>query len=64
MTLNMGSTDRIVRVVISIVLLAAAFMFLSGIWAIVAGILGAIMLVTAAIGWCPLYIPFKLSTRR
>jgi hypothetical protein len=64
MTQNVGSTDRIVRVVIGIVLLAAALMFLSGTFAIIAGVLGVIMLVTAAIGWCPLYLPFKFSTRR
>ena len=61
---NMGGADRIVRVVVGIVLLAAAFMFLSGTLAIIAGVLGVIMLGTSAIGWCPLYLPFKFSTRR
>lgn len=64
MTQNVGSTDRIVRAVVGIVLLAAAFMFLSGTVAIIAGILGVIMLVTAAISWCPLYLPFNLSTKK
>lgn len=64
MTKNMGGIDRIARVVIGIVLLAAAFMFLSGVVAIIAGVLGVVMLATSAIGWCPLYLPFNLSTRR
>lgn len=64
MTQNVGSIDRIARIIIGIVLLVAAFMFLSGTLAIIAGVLGVIMLATAAIGWCPLYLPFKLSTRR
>ncbi|GAB4453078.1 MAG: DUF2892 domain-containing protein [Anaerolineae bacterium] len=64
MTQNVGGFDRIARIIIGIVLLAAAFMFLSGTMSIIAAVLGVVMLVTAAIGWCPLYLPFKLSTRR
>jgi hypothetical protein len=37
---------------------------LMGTWAIVADVLGAIMLLTAAIGFCPLYAVFKFSTKK
>ena len=63
-SLNMGSTDRIIRVVLGIILLAVGFFSLGGVWGIVLGIVGVILLVTAAIGWCPLYLPFKINTRK
>jgi hypothetical protein len=37
---------------------------LTGLTAIVLGVLAAILLVTSALAWCPLYLPFHLSTRR
>ncbi|MCU0835263.1 MAG: DUF2892 domain-containing protein [Chromatiaceae bacterium] len=33
-------------------------------WAIVAGIVAAAFLITSAVGFCPGYWPFKVSTRR
>jgi len=61
---NVGSADRIFRIVLGLVLLVLAFFVVSGFWAIVAGLFGAIFLVTGIISWCPLYLPFKFSTRK
>jgi hypothetical protein len=54
---NMGKTDRIVRGVIGIAGVALGFYFQTW-W----GLFALIPLVTAAIGFCPLYVPFKIST--
>jgi sulfite exporter TauE/SafE len=54
---NIGRTDRIIRIVLGVVLIALGFYFSSW-W----GAIGLIPLATAAIGWCPLYAPFKIST--
>ena len=60
---NMSNTDRIVRVV-----LAALFAYLyfggivTGVFGIVLVVLGAVFLLTAAVAFCPLYLPFKFST--
>lgn len=64
MTKNMGSIDRGVRAILAIAV-AALYMMgsISGTAAIILGILAAIFLVTSFIGFCPLYAPFKLSTR-
>jgi hypothetical protein len=62
--LNVGGVDRIFRIVLGLILLAVAVFVASGFWAIVSGIFGAIFLVTGAIGWCPLYLPFKFSSRK
>jgi len=61
---NLGGADRIFRIVLGLILLVLAFFVASGFWAIVAGLFGAIFLVTGIIGWCPLYLSFKFSTRK
>lgn len=63
---NMGSTDRIVRVVLAIALAAGAIFFFNSnlILAVVFGVLGIVMLATSFIGFCPLYLPIKLNTNK
>lgn len=60
---NMGTADRIIRFVIVI----AAHYFtgtVSGILAAVLAILAVVFLVTSIFSFCPLYLPFKLSSRK
>ena len=62
---NMGTLDRIIRV--SLVVLIAILYFtdvISGTWAIILGVVAVVFLVTSLIGFCPLYLPFGLSTRK
>jgi hypothetical protein len=59
---NESSLDRIIRAVLGIVLFALTFTMLTGIWQIVAGVLGLVMLATAAVGFCPLYRIVGIST--
>ena len=61
---NVGGADRIFRIVLGLVLLGVALFVASGFWTVIAGIFGAIFLATGAIGWCPLYLPFKFSSRK
>jgi hypothetical protein len=49
--LNVGNFDRLVRVVVGLVFIAAATLGLLGPWAF----LGVIPLATGLVGWCPLY---------
>ncbi len=63
MKLNESNIDRILRVVAGIVLLYLGFGgVLSGGLAVVADVLGVVMLLTSAVGFCPLYALFKLSS--
>jgi hypothetical protein len=63
MKTNESNVDRIIRVVVGIVLLFLGFGgALTGSLAVVANVLGVVMLLTAAIGFCPLYAVFKFST--
>lgn len=65
MTKNMGTVDRVIRTLIAIALIALiATGRVTETWAIVAGIVAAAFLITSAVGFCPGYWPFKVSTRR
>jgi len=59
---NMGQADRAIRAVVGAVLLILAFATLSGGWAWVAGIVGAVLLGTAAMGYCPPYQMLGINT--
>ncbi len=62
---NMGSTDRIIRVVLAVVVAILYFTnLISGTAAIILGILAIVFLLTSVVGFCPLYAPFKLSTKK
>ena len=54
---NVGSLDRLIRLMLGLVIIA---------WGVYAenwfGLLGIIPLTTAMLNWCPFYLPFKLST--
>lgn len=60
---NLGPSDRTVRIVVGVVLLALRFFapvggFLGGLLVLI----GAYLLVTAALGYCPVYHLFRYST--
>ena len=58
MTVNMGSADRIIRAIVGVVLLALVFVGPQTPW----GWIGLIPLATSLVGFCPAYVPFKIST--
>jgi hypothetical protein len=65
MNKNMGTIDRSVRSVVALVLAALVVMHkISGILAIVAAVVAAAFLLMSAVGWCPVYAPLKISTRK
>ena len=65
MKCNVGKTDRIIRALIGIILLGLAFgLGLSGAVQIILIVLGVVMLFTAAVGFCLLYLPFGINTCR
>ena len=46
------------------VLAAVGFFGTTGVWSIVLYVLAVVMFVTAAVGFCPLYLPFGISTKK
>ncbi len=62
---NMGTTDRVVRTVIAVVIGLLYFTgTISGTLAVVLSIVAIAFLLTSAIGFCPLYAPFGISTKK
>jgi len=57
MKCNTGKTDRVLRVILGLVIISVGWFYQSW-W----GAIGIIPVFTAAIGWCPVYLPFGLST--
>ena len=63
MKVNVGGTDRIIRLVIAAVAVVLALTAFAGsTLGIVMWVVAAIMAVTAVVRFCPLYAPFGLST--
>ena len=54
---NVGSIDRILRLIAGLTILGAGYYFQSW-WSLV----GLVPLLTAAFRFCPAYLPFGLST--
>ncbi|MEZ4862805.1 MAG: DUF2892 domain-containing protein [Caldilineaceae bacterium] len=62
-TQNESLVDRIVRFVVGAVLFYLWYAALvTGVWAIVALVVGVIFMLTGIVGWCPLYSLFGMST--
>lgn len=60
---NMGSADKIIRIVLAIVFSVLYFTgTVSGILGYVLLGLGAIFVLTSFISFCPLYAPFGITT--
>ncbi|NOT38349.1 MAG: DUF2892 domain-containing protein [Saprospiraceae bacterium] len=61
---NMGSADRIIRVIVAIVIAGLYFGGqISGTTGIVLLVLAVVFVLTSFISFCPLYLPFGFSTR-
>ena len=60
---NMGSADRIFRVIIAAIIATLYFTnVLTGTLGIVLLVLAGVFVLTSTISFCPLYAPFGLST--
>ena len=63
MKMNESNIDRIIRAVAGVVLLYLGFGgVLAGGLAIAADVVGLVLLLTGAVGFCPLYAMIKFST--
>lgn len=67
MNQNMGLVDRGIRIVLAIGLAAGALYCLESVSVIIAAVLAvfaAVFLITSLIGFCPLYCPLGISTKK
>lgn len=62
--MNEGTTDRVIRVIAGIALLALGWGgVVEGTLGTVFKVLGFVPLATGLVGWCPLYAALGISTR-
>ncbi len=60
---NMGTVDRVLRVLVAVVIAGLYFTnMISGAVAVILGVLALIFILTSAAGFCPLYLPFGINT--
>ena len=61
----MGNIDRIVRIIVALVIAVLYFTNqISGTVAIIGLVVAGIFILTSFISFCPLYLPFGISTRK
>lgn len=60
---NMGSIDKLIRAILAIIFVTLYFLdIVPGIFGLVLVVLAFIFLLTSFISFCPLYLPFGIST--
>lgn len=60
---NMGTIDRVIRISLAIVVIVLYLNgSITGVAAIVLGIVALVFILTSLIGFCPLYAACKIST--
>jgi hypothetical protein len=60
---NMGTIDKVIRILLAIVVIVLYLNGnITGVAAIILGVLAFVFIVTSLIGFCPLYVPLKIST--
>ena len=60
---NMGSVDRVIRIIIALVIIILFFTkAISGTLAVVLLILAGVFVITSILSFCPLYLPFGINT--
>jgi hypothetical protein len=63
MTRNMGTVDKIIRIVLGAVFIALWLMGMTkGVLAIILGIVGVVFILTSVVSFCPLYALFGMRT--
>lgn len=62
---NMGTVDRLIRILVAIAIAVLYFTdLIGGTLAIILGVIAVIFLLTSIVGRCPAYVPLGLSTCR
>jgi len=61
---NEGGIDRIVRVIVGIILIVSAFRMEANGLTVVFYVVGVVAIITALTGFCALYKPFGIDTRK
>jgi hypothetical protein len=62
---NMGTIDKVIRILVAVIVVVLYFTHvISGTLGIILLALAAVFVVTSILSFCPLYLPFGLSTKK
>ncbi|MFW5770920.1 MAG: YgaP family membrane protein [Spirochaetota bacterium] len=62
---NMGTIDRLVRTLLAVLIVVLYFTGqITGTAAILLGIVAILFLATSFMGFCPAYLPLKITTKK
>ncbi len=62
---NLGTTDRVIRLLLAAVVAVLVLTNqISGTVGILLGLLAVVFALTGALGFCPLYLPFNIATKK
>lgn len=60
---NMGTIDKVIRILVAVVFVALYFMqVITGTLGIILLVLAAVFVLTSLISFCPLYMPFGINS--
>ena len=63
-TKNVGATARLIRLIGGAALVVLAFVVMMGVWKWVAIVVGAILVATAFMNFCPIYAMLGMRTNK
>jgi len=62
---NMGTADKVLRILVAIIIAGLYFTnMISGTIAIILLVIAGVFILTSSMSFCPLYLPFGISTRK
>ncbi len=62
---NMGLIDKVIRILVAVIIATLYYTdYISGTLAIILLIVAGMFIVTSFISFCPLYLPFGISTKK
>ena len=56
---NVSETERIIRAVLGVFGMLLGFLFIQGTGGALVGVLGVLVFITGAVGWCGIYVLLK-----
>lgn len=65
MKTNMGSADRVIRIILAVIMGVLYYQgIVTGTLGIILVVLAVVFALTSLVSFCPLYLPFGLSTKK
>jgi hypothetical protein len=62
---NVGTIDKVIRILVAVVIAVLYFTnVISGTLGIILLVLGGVFVLTSLVSFCPLYLPFSITTRK